>query len=476
MDRIKAFINGHFQNSDGEILIKINPVSGAPIAEVEKTNTALLEQAITAAKNAQIEWSSFTGQERGHIMMRAARMLASSLEELTRLEVRDVGKAWSEAISADVPCGAEAYEYFGSLAATLTGTSHKWSGARGFTERVPLGICAGIGAWNYPTQIACWKSAPALAMGNAFILKPSEMTPYTANAIAGILQEAGLPSGLFQVVHGDFSVGRALCEHPEIAKISLTGGVETGKKILAQSASTLKKVTLELGGKAPLIVFADADFDAAVQTALDANFYTAGEVCSNATRVFVNEKILDEFVEAMRDKTQALKIGDPMKEETQIGALISEHHLEKVLSYISIGKSEGAHLVTGGERQFPDGCEGGFFISPAIFTDCKDDMRIVKEEIFGPVMAVLSFRSEEEVIKRANNTQFGLGAGIMTSDLSRAHRVADKLDAGNIWINSYNLIPPDWPFGGVKQSGFGRESSVFALESYSQVKATYINY
>jgi betaine-aldehyde dehydrogenase len=302
------------------------------------------------------------------------------------------------------------------------------------------------------------------------------MTPYTANAIAEILQEAGLPAGLFQVVHGDFSVGRALCEHPDIAKISLTGGVKTGKKILAQSASTLKKVTLELGGKAPLIVFADADFDVAVQTALDANFYTAGEVCSNATRVFVDEKILDKFVEAMRDKTQALKIGDPMKEETQIGALISEHHLEKVLSYISIGKSEGAHLVIGGERQFPAGCEGGFFISPAIFKYCKDDMRIVKEEIFGPVMAVLSFKGEEEVIERANNTPFGLGAGIMTSDLSRAHRVADKLDAGNIWINSYNLIPPDWPFGGVKQSGFGRESSVFALESYSQVKATYIQY
>ena len=476
MDRIKAFINGRFQNSDGEVLIKVNPASGTPIAEVEKTDTALLAQAITAAKNAQIEWSSLTGQERGHIMMSAGRMLASSLEELTRLEVRDVGKAWSEAISADVPCGAEAYQYFGSLAATLTGSSHKWSGARGFTERVPLGICAGIGAWNYPTQIACWKSAPALAMGNAFILKPSEMTPYTANAIAKILHKAGFPSGLFQVVHGDFSVGCALCEHPDIAKISLTGGVETGKKILAQSASTLKKVTLELGGKAPLIIFADADFDLAVQTALDANFYTAGEVCSNATRVFVEEKILGKFIEAVREKTEKLKIGDPMKEETQIGALISEQHLQKVLSYILIGKSEGANLVTGGERQFPDGCEGGFFISPAIFVDCKDSMRIVREEIFGPVMAVLSFNSESEVIYRANNTPFGLGAGIMTADLSRAHRIADKLDVGNIWINSYNLIPSDWPFGGVKQSGFGRESSVFALESYSQVKATHINY
>lgn len=476
MDKIKAFINGRFQSSEGEFLLKINPVSGKPIAEVEKTSDALLEEAIKAAKTAQGYWSSLTGNERGHKMMKAGRMLGRSLEQLARLEVRDVGKAWSEAISADVPCGAEAFEYFGSLAATKTGTAHKWEGARGFTERVPLGICAGIGAWNYPTQIACWKSAPALAMGNAFILKPSEMTPYTANAIAEILHEAGLPAGLFQVVHGDFSLGKALCEHPDIAKISLTGGVETGKKILAQSASTLKKVTLELGGKAPLIVFADADFDLAVQTALDANFYTAGEVCSNATRVFVENKIADKFINALKEKTEKLNIGDPMHEDTQIGALISENHLEKVMSYISIGKLEGAKLLTGGERQFPTGCEGGYFVSPAIFVDCKDDMQIVKEEIFGPVMAVLSFESEKEVIDRANDTPFGLGAGIITSDISKAHRVADKLDAGNIWINSYNLIPPDWPFGGVKQSGFGRESSVFALESYSQVKATYINY
>ena len=271
MDRIKAFINGSFKTSDGDVLVKINPVNGRPIAEVEKTTDTLLQDAIEAAKIAQHDWSSLTGQERGQIMAKVSKKLADSLHELTRLEVKDVGKVWSEAFSSDVPCGAEAYEFFGSLAATITGTSHKWTNARGYTERVPLGICAGIGAWNYPTQIACWKSAPALAMGNAFILKPSEMTPYTANAIAEIVTEAGLPAGLFQVVHGDFSVGQALCKHPDIAKISLTGGLETGKKIMSQSASTLKKVTLELGGKAPLIVFSDADFDLAVQTAIDAN-------------------------------------------------------------------------------------------------------------------------------------------------------------------------------------------------------------
>ncbi|MDA9815452.1 betaine-aldehyde dehydrogenase [Alphaproteobacteria bacterium] len=476
MDRIRAFINGGFETSDGTILHKINPVTGEVIAEVEQTTPNLLQKAVDASQSAQIIWASYTNQKRSQIMIKASQLLVNSLEELTRLEVKDVGKVWSEAISADVPCGAEAYEFFGALAATMTGTSHRWADARGYTERVPLGICAGIGAWNYPTQIACWKSAPALAAGNAFILKPSEMTPYTANAIAEILHEAGMPAGLFQVVHGDYSVGQALCEHPQIAKISLTGGVETGRKIMAQSAATLKKVTLELGGKAPLIVFADSDFDLAVQTALDANFYTAGEVCSNATRVFVEDIIADKFMAALVEKTQKLKIGDPMSADTQIGAIISENHLEKILSYIEIGKSEGAKLLTGGIRQYPIGCEGGYFISPAIFADCRDDMQIVREEIFGPVMAVLRFDNEEEVIKRANDTEFGLGAGIITNDIGRAYRVADKLEAGNIWINSYNLIPPDWPFGGVKQSGFGRESSVFALESYSQIKATYIQY
>jgi len=476
MDRIRAFINGGFETSDGTILHKINPVTGEVIAEVEQTTPNLLQNEVDASQSAKTIWASYTNQKRSQIMIMASQLLVNSLEELTRLEVKDVGKVWSEAISADVPCGAEAYEFFGALAATMTGTSHRWADARGYTERVPLGICAGIGAWNYPTQIACWKSAPALAAGNAFILKPSEMTPYTANAIAEILHEAGMPAGLFQVVHGNYSVGQALCEHPQIAKISLTGGVETGRKIMAQSAATLKKVTLELGGKAPLIVFADSDFDLAVQTALDANFYTAGEVCSDAARVFVEDIIADKFMAALVEKTQKLKIGDPMSADTQIGAIISENHLEKILSYIEIGKSEGAKLLTGGIRQYPIGCEGGYFISPAIFADCRDDMQIVREEIFGPVMAVLRFDNEAEVIKRANDTEFGLGAGIITNDIGRAYRVADKLEAGNIWINSYNLIPPDWPFGGVKQSGFGRESSVFALESYSQIKATYIQY
>ena len=351
---------------------------------------------------------------------------------------------------------------------------HRYADAIAYCERVPLGVCAGIGAWNYPVQIACWKAAPALAAGNAFILKPSELTPLTAHLVAEILADAGLPDGLFQILHGDYQMGRAICAHPGIAKISLTGGVETGRLIMAQSAETLKKVTLELGGKSPLIVFADADFDLAVETALAANFYTAGEVCSNATRVYVEEAIAADFETALIEGARALRVGDPMADDVQMGALISEPHLSKVLEYIAIGTAEGAKVATGGKRLHPQGFESGYFMEPTILTQCRDDMRVVREEIFGPVMSVLTFSDEQEAITRANATQFGLGAGLITRDLSRAHRVAGQLESGNVWVNTYNLLPPGLPFGGIKQSGFGRENSAYSLDAYSEIKTTYI--
>ena len=475
IDVISSFVNGApASNPAAERFEKRYPATGEVIAEVEKASIEMLDEAVAIASEAQKDWAARSGQERGRILDNVSRLLEAENETLTKAEVLDVGKAWSEAVSGDVPCGAEAFGFFGALAATQTGTAHSWPGALGYTKRVPLGVCAGIGAWNYPTQIACWKSAPALATGNAFILKPAEETPIVANHIAHLMKEAGLPDGLFQVIQGDHEIGQAICAHTGIAKISLTGGVDTGKLILEQSASTLKKVTLELGGKAPLIIFADADFDLAVQTAMDANFYTAGEVCSNATRVFVEASLLPRFMEAVVERTKALKIGDPMLPETQIGALISQQHLDKVLSYIDIGKADGATLAIGGNQAYPEGLEKGYYMEPTIFSGCTDTMRIVREEIFGPVMSVLSFETEDEAIVRANDTEFGLGAGVITSDVTRAHRVADQLDAGNVWVNSYNLIPADWPFGGMKQSGFGREASAFALESYTQVKATYI--
>ena len=426
------------------------------------------------AAKAQKKWAGMAGHERSRILNNIAQILHDHNEALSAIEVQDVGKVYAEAVSADVPSGAEAFAFFASLAATYHGTSHKWPEAIGYTMRVPLGVCAGIGAWNYPVQVACWKAAPALAAGNAFILKPSEETPLTANVLADLFNVAGLPQGLFQVVHGDHEIGQAICAHPQIAKISLTGGVDTGKLIMAQSAQTLKKVTLELGGKAPLLVFDDCDFDVAVQTALDANFYTAGEVCSNATRVFVQDSLAAKFIHAVTAKAKDMVIGDPMKPETQIGALISKEHMQNVLAHIQNAEKQGAKIVAGGKQVCPKELEGGYFIEPTILRDCTDDMDCVREEIFGPVMSVLTFADEAEAVRRANDTPFGLGAGIMTRDLSRAHRVADQLQAGNIWINSYNLIPPGLPFGGSKQSGFGREGSIYAMEAYTEVKAVYV--
>lgn len=474
MDICRSLIGGKPTASSQPPIDKIYPATGEVIARIEPADEAMLDQAVSIAAKAQIEWAARSGADRSAVLTRAAQLLRDRNEELSRLEVRDVGKCYGEAVTGDVPSGADAMAYFAALALTEAGDMHRYPDAIAYTERVPLGVCAGIGAWNYPVQIACWKAAPALAAGNAFILKPSEMTPLTSHLVADILTEAGLPDGLFQIVHGDYRIGRAICEHPGIAKISLTGGVDTGRLIMAQSASTLKKVTLELGGKSPLLVFADADFDLAVQTALDANFYTAGEVCSNATRVFVESSIAADFEAAMVEKARALRVGDPMSEDVQLGALISEPHLNKVLDYVSIGQQEGARLATGGKRVHPQGFENGYFMEPTILTDCTDDMRIVQEEIFGPVMSVLTFESEEEAIRRANSTQFGLGAGLMTGDLARAHRVAGQLISGNVWVNSYNLLPPGLPFGGARQSGFGRENSVYSLEAYSEIKSTYI--
>ena len=474
MNMIMSIINGQQLASHLPVFEKRYPATGEVIAKVQPATTDMLDQAVRHAQAAQQDWAKMAAHERARILGRIAGALHQQNEQLSALEVQDVGKVYAEALSADVPSGAEAFEFFASLCATYHGTSHKWPDAIGYTQRVPLGVCAGIGAWNYPVQVACWKAAPALAAGNAFILKPSEETPLTANALAEIFQQAGLPDGLFQVIHGDHEIGQAICAHKGIAKVSLTGGVDTGRLIMAQSAATLKKVTLELGGKAPLLIFADGDFDLAVQTALDANFYTAGEVCSNATRVFVEDSIADAFTQAVTARAADLQIGDPMNPQTQIGALISEPHMRSVLQHIERAKQEGASVLTGGKQVRPMGCADGYFISPTILGNCTDDMACVKDEIFGPVMSVLTFADEQEAITRANDTAFGLGAGIITSDLSRAHRVADQLQAGNVWINSYNLIPPGLPFGGSKQSGFGREGSVYALEAYTEVKATYV--
>ncbi len=453
----------------------INPATGAVLGYVSVAGPAEIDAAVRAARRGQARWAAMTGAERARVLRQAAQILRSRNRELAELETRDTGKPIQETLVVDVVSGADCFEYFAGLAQSLSG-EHIDLGTQafGYTRREPLGVVAGIGAWNYPLQIACWKAAPALACGNAMIFKPAEITPFSAVKLEQILLEAGLPAGVFQVVQGFADTGRLLTRHPDIRKVSLTGEVGTGKAVMSDAASTLKHVTLELGGKSPLIVFEDAKLDNAVSGALLGNFYSSGQVCSNATRVFVHASVKAAFLERLIKRVSALRIGDPMDPQTHIGPLVSEQHMQKVLGYIARGRAEGARAVIGGQRVTEGALAKGFFVAPTVFDECRDDMAIVREEIFGPVMSLLTFDDEEEVIERANATEFGLSAGVFTNDLTRAHRVIARLQAGTCWINHYNITPIELPFGGVKMSGLGRENGRAAIEHYTQLKSVYV--
>ena len=459
----------------GERFASINPATGEILGYAIVAGPAQIDAAVRATQLGQVKWAAMTGAERARVLRRAAQLLRSRNQELAELESRDTGKPIQETCVVDVVSGADCFEYFASLAQSLSG-EHIDLGpqAFGYTRREPLGVVAGIGAWNYPLQIACWKAAPALACGNAMIFKPAELTPLSAVKLQEILLEAGLPPGAFQVVQGFADTGRLLTRHPGIRKISLTGEVGTGKAVMSDASQTLKNVTLELGGKSPLIIFEDAKLDNAVAGALLANFYSSGQVCSNATRVFVHRSVKADFIERLVKRVSAMRIGDPMDPATQVGPLVSEQHMHKVLGYIARGRAEGARLIIGGSRVTSGDLGRGYFVAPTVFDDCRDDMAIVREEIFGPVMSVLEFADEREVIERANATEFGLAAGVFTNDLTRGHRVIAQLQAGTCWINHYNVTPIELPFGGVKMSGLGRENGRAALEHYTQLKSVYV--
>jgi betaine-aldehyde dehydrogenase len=463
------------RSAAADVVVSVNPATGQELARLPAAGPAEVDAAVARALEAQRAWAARTGTERGRVLRRAADLLRAHNERLAVLETRDTGKPIQETRAVDVASGADCFEYYAGLAAGIAGEYLDLGReAFGYTRREPLGVVAGIGAWNYPLQIACWKSAPALACGNAMIFKPAELTPLTAVELQKLLLEAGLPEGLFQVVQGFADTGRLLTRHAQIRKISLTGEVGTGKAVMADAASTLKAVTLELGGKSPLIVFDDADLENAVSGAMLGNFYSAGEVCSNGTRVFVQRKLRARFLQRLQQRVHAMRIGDPMRDDTQVGALISAEHLDKVMGYIARGRAEGARVLTGGTRVVDGDLANGNFVAPTVFTDCHDDMGIVREEIFGPVMSVLSFDTEDEVIERANATPFGLAAGVFTRELTRAHRVIARLEAGTCWINHYNVTPIELPFGGVKLSGLGRENGRAAIEHYTQLKSVYV--
>ncbi|TDH72352.1 hypothetical protein CCR75_004439 [Bremia lactucae] len=476
---VKSFINGKYvaARAPAPAFTLLNAWASNPETSYKAADTKQVDDAVGAARSAQGQWRRRSPAERGAILRKAADILTSKTDEIARLETIDTGRPISETTVTDVQSATDCLNYYGGVCPSIGGQHLELRGGSwAYTRREPLGVTAGIGAWNYPLQSAAWKSAPALAFGNSMVFKPSEETPLTALKLAEAYIEAGVPEGVFNVVLGAKETGKALVEHEDIAKVSFTGSVGTGRKVYASAAKNLKKVTMELGGKSPLIVCDDADIEQAVAGAMIGNWYSSGQVCSNGTRVFVHRSVYKEFVQRIHERTLKLRIGHPLDASTDIGPMVHEKHMKLVQSYIEKGKAEGATLLEGGgERVIPsEATKDGCFLSPAIFVNCTDDMTIVREEIFGMVMCVLPFDTEEEVIARANNTKFGLSAGVFTKDITRGHRMISELQAGTTWINNYNLSPVETPWGGHKMSGVGRENGLAGIESWTQLKSVYV--
>ena len=474
----QLYIHGKLVDAtSGKTFQTVNPATGEVIAEVQVANKADVERAVASAAEGQKVWAAMTAMERSRILRRAVDILRERNDDLARLETLDTGKAVSETTTVDIVTGADVLEYYAGLATAIEGSQVPLRESSFFyTRREPLGVVAGIGAWNYPVQIALWKSAPALAAGNAMVFKPSEVTPLTVIELAKIYTEAGVPDGVFNVVQGPGrDVGTWLTEHPVIEKISFTGGVETGKKVMASAASSsLKEVTMELGGKSPLVICDDANLDRAADIAVMANFFSSGQVCTNGTRVFVPRSMLGAFEAAVVERVKRIRIGDPTQADTNFGPMVSFAHMDNVLRLIETGKTEGARLLTGGGRVTDAALANGAYVQPTVFSDCRDDMTIVREEIFGPVMSILAYDDEEEAIRRANDTHFGLAAGVVSNDIARAHRIIHRLEAGICWINTWGESPAEMPVGGYKQSGVGRENGISTLAHYTRIKSVQV--
>jgi len=477
-DSKALFINNEWRPaSSGKTMPVVNPATEEVIAEVSSADKADVDLAVDAARAALSgPWSQLSARERGRLVRKLGERLMERADDVARLETLHNGKPISESRQIEIPAAAECFEYYGGWSDKVMGETIPVKGNHlTYTLREPVGVVAAIVPWNFPLLLAAWKVAPALACGNVVILKPASQTPLTALALAGLAVDVGFPPGVLNVITGAGAlVGQALVEHPGIDKIAFTGDTSTGRSIMRGAADTLKKITLELGGKSPNIVLGDADMDAAIRGATIGIFYGKGEVCAAGSRLLVDRTIKDEFLDKLAARVNKMVPGDPLDPKTRYGAISSRKQLDTVLRYIDAGKTEGATLLTGGSRA-DIGTGKGYFVQPTVFTDVKPSMTISREEIFGPVLAAIDFADLDEAIATANDTPYGLAAGVWTRDIKKAHYVARRLQAGTVWVNTYNVYDTAAPFGGYKQSGFGREMSAHALEHYTQVKSVWVD-
>jgi len=472
--RKQLFINNAWRDAaSGQTIDVVNPATEDVIASVPSADKADLDAAVAAARVAYDgPWGRMSARDRGRLLWKIGEKLMEKADEVARLETLHNGKPIFESRHIEVPASAECFQYYAGWADKIHGETIPVRGNYlTYTLREPIGVVAAIVPWNFPLLLTSWKVAPALACGNTIIIKPASQTPLTALALAEIAQEVGLPPGVLNVVTGPGAkVGQMIVEHPGIDKIAFTGDTSTGKQIMRGSADTLKHITLELGGKSPNIVFPDADLDAALRGATMGIFYGKGEVCAAGSRLLVDKSIKNEFIDKVASRAKKMVCGDPLDPRTRLGAISSKKQLENDLRYIDIAKQEGATLVAGGGRA-DIGTGKGYFLQPTVFADVTPEMTIFREEIFGPVLAAVEFADVDEAIARANGTSYGLAAAVWTKDVKKAHYVARRLQAGTVWVNTYNVYDTAAPFGGYKQSGFGREMSVHALEHYTQVKS-----
>jgi len=474
----KLFIDNEWRDAaGGRTLEVVNPATEEVIATVASAEQADVDAAVAAARAAFVgPWAKLSARERGRLVWKIGERLLEKADEIATLETLHNGKPIFESRQIEIPAAAECFQYFAGWADKIQGETIPVKGNYlTYTLREPIGVVAAIVPWNFPLLLTAWKVAPALAAGNTVVIKPASQTPLTALALADIAREVGLPPGVLNVVTGPGSkVGQMIVEHPGIDKIAFTGDTSTGKQIMRGAADTVKQITLELGGKSPNIVLADADIDAAVRGATTGIFYGKGEVCAAGSRLLVDRSIKDQFIEKLAARTNKMTPGDPLDPKTRLGAIASKGQLERVLKYVDVAKQEGATLVAGGSRT-DIGTGRGYFMQPTVFADVTPSMTIAREEIFGPVLATIEFADLEEAIAKANDSIYGLAAAVWTRDIKKAHYVARRLQAGTVWINTYNIYDTAAPFGGYKQSGFGREMSMHALQHYTQVKSVWVD-